>query len=182
MQDMQRLQLPRRRLWKAALAGLGTSAGAGVLACGHNVQAAQVSAQNFHVITWKRFRVPPTDFLTRSTAWTPSNMPVPEDAGFVKHRSDSCLWLICNIDFVPTTTRSSFMGMYVDGKDILEIAQSGHPGDIQTTSMSEIHLPVPAGRHQCQIYVAVEPGSSCRFITTECSFTVMEIVLPAQQT
>ena len=77
--------------------------------------------------------------------------------------------------------RSSFMEMYVDGKDILEIARSGHPGDIQTTSMSEIHLPVPAGTHQCQIYVAVEPASSCRFITTNCSFTVMEIVLPARQ-
>jgi hypothetical protein len=181
MQDMQRLQFPRRRLWKA-VAGLGTSAGAGILPAGHNLQAAQVSAQNFRVITWKRFPVPPTDFLTRSTTWTPSNMPMPGDAGFVKHRSDSCLWLICNVDFVPTTTRSSFMGMYVDGKDILEIAQSGHPGDIQTASMSEIHLPVPAGMHQCQIYVAVEPASSCKFITTKCSFTVMEIVLPPRQT
>ena len=182
MQNMQSLQLPRRRLWKAALAGLGMSAGAGVLAGGDGVRGAQVSAQNFRVITWKRFPVPPSDFLTRSTTWTPSNMPMPDDAAFVKLRSDSCLWLICNLDFVPTTTRSSFIGMYVDGKDILEIAQSGSAGDFQTTSMSEICFPVSAGTHQCQIYVAVEPGSSCRFVTTECSFTVMEIVLPAPQT
>jgi hypothetical protein len=109
-------------------------------------------------------------------------MPAPGGAGFVKQRPDTYLWLICNLDFVPTTTRSSFIGMYVDGKDILEIAQSGSAGDFQTTSMSEICFPVSAGTHQCQIYVAVEPGSSCRFVTTECSFTVMEIVLPAPQT
>jgi hypothetical protein len=181
MQDIQRLQLPRRRLWKAALAGLGMSVGAGVPAAGDSVRA-PVSAQNFRVITWKRFPVPPADFLTRSTTWTPSNMPATSGAGFVKQRSNTYLWLICNLDFVPTTTRSSFIGMYVDGKDILEIAQSGSAGDIQTISMSEICFPVSAGTHQCQIYVAVEPGSSCRFITTECSFTVMEIVLPAPQT
>ena len=52
---------------------------------------------------------------------------------------------------------------------------------IGSCGQAPIHLPVPAGTHQCQIYVAVDPTSSCRFITTNCSFTVMEIVLPARQ-
>ena len=176
---MFNFQPSRRRIWKA-LGGSGAAVGMGVLAAARGAKA-QASGQNFDVITWKRFPVPTQDFSTTSNTWTPSNMPAAGGAGFVKQQSGTYLWMICNFDYVPSSARTVFMGMYVDGSPVLLLAQSGYAGDIQTCSMSEIIL-VPAGTRQCQIYVAVEPGTSCNFLTTVCSFTVMEVAMPPQQT
>lgn len=170
-------ELPSRRNLLKAVPGL--IAGLMFSAASPNGILAQVPGQNFDVITWKRFANPTTDFTTSSTSWIPSNMPA--NPNFIKQRSDTYLWMICNLDFVPTTGRSSFMGMYVDGVPVLDIAMAGYPNDILTCSMSEIYFPILAGTHQCQIYVAVEPTSSCTFRTTVCSFTVMEVTMPPRQ-
>jgi hypothetical protein len=172
--------LSRRQLLKVApvaVAGVGIALGASAPKL-----LAQATGQNFDIITWKRFPNPTQDFPTSSNSWIPSNMPPTTGAGFVKQRNDTCMWMICNLDFVPTTARTSFMSMCVDGNIVLAVAQAGYAGDIQTCSMSEIYLPVAAGTHQCQIYVAAEPGSSCTFLTTVCNFTVMEVTMPPRQT
>jgi hypothetical protein len=172
------IQLPRRSLWKAGIAGLGTvaSAGLGISALTGNAQA-QVSGQNFDVITWKRMpNSGDTNNVTSST-WIQSNA----GGSFIKQRDDTCLWMICNLGFVPTTGRTSFIGMFVDGSVICRMAQSGAANQIQGCSMTEIVMGFPHGTRQCQVYVAVELGSSCSFRTSSCSFTVMEVKLPSPQ-
>lgn len=167
----------RRHLLKAAPALV---AGIAVAANSHEVHAL-VAGQNFDIITWKRFLPPKTNFETRSTSYISTNMPT--DSKFFKMRPDTFLWMICNLDFHHTANSCTKMAMVVDGKIVLIVAQGGAPNTILTCSMSEIYTQkLAAGIHHCFICAAVNPGNSCVLRTSVCSFTVLEITLPARQT
>jgi hypothetical protein len=196
------IQVTRRRIWKTGLAGLGAIAGAGmgVPLLSGDAQA-QASGQNFDVIAWKRFPVASADFYSPSTDWTP--IPTSNFGGnFNKQRAETGLWIICNLPFIPVasgtsaTSGTTWMGFYVTAAPsptvpnpqslaVLRIGQEGYLGDIQSCSMSEIYFPtaapflLPAGLTVCQLYVSVETGVACTFMTTQCSFTVLEVTMPS---
>jgi hypothetical protein len=151
---------------------------------------AQAPGQNFDVVKWERMprplpSVPPQypdfhDFNNvTSTSYTQTNVGGP----FVKLRNDTYLWVILNLDFIPATANSSFMGVFIDGAPIVTTELAGPANLVLTCSISEISPQLSAGLKQCWVYVAVmDPSAPCNFITTECSFTVMEVAMPNLQT
>lgn len=128
------------------------------------------------IVNWKRITPYPQEVLVTSNQYT--NLPM---AGiFNKQRDDTFLFLMLNMDYVPSTSIPTFIAMTVNGSIVLSVADaSGYPGWIETNSMSELYLqPLPSGPHQIGLQAAVGYGGSAMFRLQVCSYTVFEVLLP----